>query len=136
MAHAQKPDFVFPPKRTSPFNPLNTELNPICHLLALLGDATIVVVSRLRVKSVGASVQSTTGSRGVRISSSNGSNAEQTTFRGKVELYWLPTPFACFPFTSPPVRHRVPPVSERALPPDCLLGPHACYVVDVASMWL
>ena len=29
-------------------NPLNAELNPICHLLALLGDATIVVVSRLR----------------------------------------------------------------------------------------
>ena len=33
-----------------PVNPLNAELNPICHLLALLGGATIVVVSRLRVK--------------------------------------------------------------------------------------
>ena len=32
-----------------------------------------------------------------------------------MELYWLPTPFACFPFTSPPVRRRVPPGSERAL---------------------
>ena len=31
-------------------NPLKPELNPICHLLALLGGATIVVVSRLRVK--------------------------------------------------------------------------------------
>ena len=31
-------------------NPLNADLNPICHLLALLGGATIVVVSRLRVK--------------------------------------------------------------------------------------
>ena len=31
------------------FNPLNAELNPICHLLALLGGATTVVVSRLRV---------------------------------------------------------------------------------------
>ena len=30
-------------------NPLNAELNPIYYLLALLGDATIVVVSRLRV---------------------------------------------------------------------------------------
>src|SRR5215510_11457944 len=29
--------------------PLHTELNPICHLLALLGGITIVVVSRLRV---------------------------------------------------------------------------------------
>ena len=34
------------------FIPLNAELNPICHLLALLGGATIVVVSRLRVKPV------------------------------------------------------------------------------------
>ena len=32
------------------FNPLNAELNPICHLLSLLESATIVVVSRLRVK--------------------------------------------------------------------------------------
>jgi hypothetical protein len=31
------------------FNPLKAELNPICHLLALLGGATIVVVSRIRV---------------------------------------------------------------------------------------
>ena len=30
-------------------NPLNAELNPICHLLALLGGAIIVVISRLRV---------------------------------------------------------------------------------------
>jgi len=29
------------------FNPLNAELNPVCHLLAFLGDETIV---RLRVK--------------------------------------------------------------------------------------
>ena len=31
-------------------NPLNTELNPKCHLLALLGGTTTVVVSRLRFK--------------------------------------------------------------------------------------
>ena len=29
-------------------------------------------------------------------------------FWGRVQDYWLPTPLACFPFTSPPVRHRVP----------------------------
>ena len=34
------------------FNPLKPELNPIWYLLALLGGATIVVVSRLRVKFV------------------------------------------------------------------------------------
>jgi hypothetical protein len=31
-------------------NHLKAELNPICYLLALLGGATIVVISRLRVK--------------------------------------------------------------------------------------
>jgi len=51
--------------------------------------------------------QSTTGSRGVHISS-NGSNAGYTMFRGRVQDYWLPTPLARFPFTSPTVRHRVP----------------------------
>ena len=51
MAQAQKPDFVFRARRMSPF------------------------------KSAGASVQSTTGSRGVPIS---GSNAGYTMFRGSV----------------------------------------------------
>jgi hypothetical protein len=31
-------------------NPLNAELNPICHLLALLGAHYILHVSRIRVK--------------------------------------------------------------------------------------
>jgi len=31
-------------------NPLNTELNPICHLLALLEAHHILYVSRIRVK--------------------------------------------------------------------------------------
>jgi len=31
-------------------NPLNAELNPICHLLALLGAHHILHVSRVRVK--------------------------------------------------------------------------------------
>jgi len=33
------------------FNPLNAELNPICHLLALLGAHHIFHVSRIRVKN-------------------------------------------------------------------------------------
>ena len=32
------------------FNPLNAELNPICHLLALLGAHRIHHISRVRVK--------------------------------------------------------------------------------------
>jgi hypothetical protein len=57
-------------------------------------------------KSAGALVQSTTGSRCMHIS---GSNAGYTKFRGSVKGtgYWLPTPFASFPFTSFPMRHRV-----------------------------
>jgi hypothetical protein len=31
-------------------NPLNAELNPICHLLALVGAHPILYVSRIRVK--------------------------------------------------------------------------------------
>ena len=31
-------------------NPLNAELNPICHLLALLGAHHILHVSRIKVK--------------------------------------------------------------------------------------
>ena len=33
------------------FNSLNAKLNPICHLLALLGAHPILHVSRIRVKS-------------------------------------------------------------------------------------
>jgi len=60
--------------------------------------------------------QSNTSSRGVRISSSNGSNAGYTMFRCRVQDYWLPTALACFPFTSPTVRHRVPSGFNWALP--------------------
>jgi hypothetical protein len=34
------------------FNPLNAELNPICHFLALLGAHLILYVSSVRVKNV------------------------------------------------------------------------------------
>jgi len=33
------------------FNPLNAELNPICHLLALLGAHHILHISRIRVNN-------------------------------------------------------------------------------------
>jgi hypothetical protein len=35
---------------TGLFNPLNAELNPICHLLALLGAHHILHIGRIRVK--------------------------------------------------------------------------------------
>ena len=39
-------------KRNQDFNPLNAELNAICHLLALLGVHHFLHVSRIRVKSL------------------------------------------------------------------------------------
>jgi len=36
----------------SAFNPLNVELNPLCHLLALFGAHHILYVSRIRVKGI------------------------------------------------------------------------------------
>jgi len=64
--------------------------------------------------SAGVSVQSAAGSRGVRISGSNAG----LTVSDTVQDCWLPPPFAFFPFTSPPVRFRVPPDSVSTLPPD------------------
>ena len=75
VAHSQKPDFVF--RRNG----------------------------RVHLNRRGASVQSTTGSRGVRVS---GSNAGYTMFRGSVKGIGYPLHSPVSPFTSPPVRHRVP----------------------------
>ena len=79
-------------------------------------------------KSVGASVQSTTGSRGVRIS---GSNAGYTMFRGSVKGTGYPLHSPVSP--SPPVRHRVPSRFNWSLPlggnsphRDPLVGPQSC----------
>ena len=40
----------------------------------------------------------------------------------KCEGYWLPNPFTSFPFTSPPVRHRVPSHFNWTLPPAWCCG--------------
>jgi hypothetical protein len=77
MAHAQKPDFVF-------------QRNGRVHL------------NRPR-----ASVQSTTGRRAVHIRLQGLYCSCKPCALQLCDAYWLPTPFYCFPFTSP-VRHRVP----------------------------
>ena len=48
-------------------------------------------------------------------------NAGYTMFWGRVQD-WLPTPLACFPFTSSTVRHRVPSGFNCALSPLCTLN--------------
>jgi len=67
-------------------------------------------------KSAGASVQSTTGSRVARIS---GSIAGYTMFRGSVRSIRYAFHSTSFPFTSPPVRHRVPSHFNWTLPAAC-----------------
>ena len=62
-------------------------------------------------KSLGASVQSTAGAE-VCASALVMLDIPRSEVAWE---YWLPTPFASFPFTSSPVRHRVPSGSERAL---------------------
>ena len=84
MAHAQKPDLVFRAKRPSPFK-----------------------------STRGASVQSTAGSRGVRIS---GSNAGYTMFRGSVKSTGHPLYSRVSPYTSPTARRRVPSHFNGTLP--------------------
>jgi len=65
-------------------------------------------------KSAGASVQSTTGSRRVRIS---GSNAGYTMFRGSVKGAAYPLHSPVSPSLSQPLRHRVPSHFNWSLPP-------------------
>ena len=81
MAHAQKPDFVFPRNGRVHLNRWGRQFSRL--LAAELCASAWVMLDRPR--------------------------------SDVAWEYWLPTPFASFPFTSPPVRHRVPPGSERAL---------------------
>ena len=83
MAHAQKPDVVF-------------RRNGGVHL-----------------NRQGASVQSTTGSRGVRISDSN---AGYTMFRGSVKSTGYPLHSTVSPSLPQPVSHRVPSYFNWTLP--------------------
>ena len=45
-------EWCLSPQENHLFNPLNSELNPICYLLALLGAHHFLHVSRIRVKSL------------------------------------------------------------------------------------
>jgi hypothetical protein len=49
----------------------------------------------------------------------HGSNAGQAVILS-LFIRWLPTPFASFPYTSPPVRHRVPSGFHSTIP-TCIM---------------
>jgi hypothetical protein len=64
----------------------------------------------------------------VRIS---GSNAGYTTFRGSVKSTGYPLHSPVSPFTSPPVRHRVPSHSNWTPP---VRAPHRTYPINTAHV--
>jgi hypothetical protein len=80
-------------------------------------------------KSAGASVQSTTGSRGVRISDSN---AGYTMFRGSVKGTSYPLHSPVSPLTSPPVRLCVPSHFNWSLL-RCTSSMFTCYHLKLVS---
>jgi hypothetical protein len=82
-------------------------------------------------KSAGASVQSTTGTRGVRIS---GSNAGYTIFRGSVKSTGYPLHSTVSPSLPLPVRHRVPSHFNWTLPPDLEVLPVVPVVLTVQTL--
>jgi hypothetical protein len=88
MAHAQKPDFVF-------------RLNGRVHLNRRGGRG----VSSVDYWQASCTHQPAGFALLV-----------QASVLQSCDAYWLPTPFYCFPFTSPPVRHRVPSHFKRSLP--------------------
>jgi hypothetical protein len=49
IEHYKRKEVIWDPKHPKHFNPSNAELNPICHLLALLGAHSILHVSGIRV---------------------------------------------------------------------------------------
>ena len=82
-------------------------------------------------RPVGRQFSRTTGSRGVRIS---GSNAGYTMFRGSVKGTGYPLHSPVFPFTSPPVRHRVPSHFNWTLPRTSCGTPRQIYL-DTLTPW-
>jgi hypothetical protein len=61
------------------FNPLKTELNPICHLLALLGAHHILHVSRIRVNTDGNKPLCNKKAQGMAIAINRGTSQIWTT---------------------------------------------------------
>jgi len=81
MAHAQKPDFIFPRNGWVHLNWWGRQFSRL--LAAKVCASAWVMLDRPR---------------------------SEVAWE-----YWLPTLFASFPFTSPPMHHHVPPGSEQAL---------------------
>ena len=113
-------------------------LKPACRRLRLKCDGTRAQ-TRFRLsakwtspfKSAWASVQPTTGRRAVRISL-----LVQACVLQSCDTCWLPTPFSCLPFTSPPVRHLVPSHFNWILPPNHKFSHLASFVTLCVSTTL
>ena len=112
MAHAQKPDFVFPLNGRVHLNRWGRQFSRL--LAAEVCASAVVMLDTPRPEIVWE--------------------------------YWLPTPFASFPFNSRPVRHRVPSHFSWTLPwyAQCLsyastvssLGGTATYLLTTGQFYL
>ena len=117
-AHAQKPDFVFRAKRTSPLNSaLGRQFSQllaaeVCASAVVMLDTTMF---RSSVKSICYPLHSPvslftspTRASPCAITFQLKSNAGYTMFRGSVKSIVYPLHSPVSPFTSPPVRNCVP----------------------------
>jgi hypothetical protein len=106
MAHAQKPDFVF--RRNGRVH-LNRRGRQFSRLLAAEVCASAVVMLDTPCSEVVWSVLAAHSIRQFPLHFLPLALPCAITFQlDSTTQRWLPTPFASFPFTSPPVRHRVP----------------------------
>jgi len=92
---------------------VKTAVDCIWNVMAHVLETRFCISAKRMSPSAGASVQSTTGSRGARIS---GNNAGYTKFWRSVKSTGYLLHFASFPFASPLVRHRVPSHFNWTLP--------------------
>jgi len=79
MAHAQKPDFIFQRNRRVHLNRRGGQFSSVDYWQASCAHQPAGLVLLV-----------------------------QACVLQSCDTYWLPTPFSCFPFTSPPVHHHVP----------------------------
>jgi hypothetical protein len=108
--------FLYPHKRHTSPTSLSCRLRLKCDSTRAETRFRLSAKQTSPFKSPGASVQSTSGRRAVHISLQDLYYSCKPVFCSHVTLTGYHTPFFCFPFTYPPVRHRVPSQFNWTLP--------------------
>jgi hypothetical protein len=111
---------------------VKTAVDCVWNVMAHVLETRFRISAKRMSPSAWVSVQSTTGSRGVRIS---GNNAGYTKFRRSVKSTGYPLHFASFPFISPPVRHHVSSRFNWTLPQRAPPWPPRPHRLDNLRPW-